>query len=78
MFWNWGKNLVEDSLYGSREHPYFDQYWQSKIPALNKIQCPAYIICGWGDHGIHTRGTLNAWKEISSKEKYLEIHQYQK
>ncbi|KAF5235501.1 hypothetical protein FANTH_11693 [Fusarium anthophilum] len=78
LFWNWGKNLVEDSLYGLRERPYFDQYWQSKKPALNNIQCPAYIICGWGDHGIHTRGTLNAWKEISSDEKYMEIHQYQK
>ncbi|WZH42097.1 CocE/NonD family hydrolase [Fusarium acuminatum] len=78
IFWNWSNNLVEDSLYGTREHPYFDDYWRSKIPALHKIECPAYIICSWGDHGIHTRGTLNAWKEISSKEKYLEIHQYQK
>ncbi|KAG7406685.1 hypothetical protein Forpe1208_v014400 [Fusarium oxysporum f. sp. rapae] len=78
IFWNWSNNLVEDSLYGTRKHPYFDDYWRSKIPALNKIECPTYIICSWDDHGIHTRGALNAWREISSKEKYLEIHQDQK
>ncbi|KAL2783263.1 Alpha/Beta hydrolase protein [Aspergillus keveii] len=77
FFWNFGRNLIDDSLYG-REHPFFGEYWQSKIPALEQIECPAYIICSWGDHGIHTRGTLNAWKKISSTEKYLEIHQCQK
>ncbi|KZL85929.1 family hydrolase [Colletotrichum incanum] len=78
MFFNWGKNLVEDPTDGCKTHPYFDEYWQSKIPAISNIQCPAYIICSWGDHAIHTRGTLNAWERITKGEKYLEIHQHQK
>ncbi|KAK1476750.1 CocE/NonD family Hydrolase [Colletotrichum tamarilloi] len=77
-FFNWGKNYVEDTTDGAKTHPYFDEYWQSKIPALSQIMAPAYIICGWGDHAIHTRGTLNAWEKIASQVKYLEIHQYQK
>ncbi|KAK7447235.1 hypothetical protein CaCOL14_011635 [Colletotrichum acutatum] len=77
-FFNWGKNLVEDTTDGAKTHPYFDEYWQSKIPALSQITAPAYIICGWGDHAIHSRGTLNAWEKIASQDKYLEIHQYQK
>ncbi|KAF2008962.1 CocE/NonD family hydrolase [Aaosphaeria arxii CBS 175.79] len=76
--YNWGHGLVEDAKDAITSHPYFDEYWQSKIPALERIECPVYIICGWGDHGIHTRGTLNAYYNINSKEKYLELHQYQK
>lgn len=78
MFFNWGNELVEDSVSPGFDHPFFDEYWQSKIPRLENITCPAYVVCGWGDHGIHTRGTLNGWEKIQSKEKYLEIHQYQK
>lgn len=69
---------MEDPTYGGLEHPYFDDYWKSKLPNLENIKCPTYIICGWGDHCIHTRGTLNAWKKIPAKEKFLELHQYQK
>ncbi|KAJ0312252.1 hypothetical protein COL516b_001326 [Colletotrichum fioriniae] len=65
-------NLVEDTTDGAKTHPYFDEYWQNKIPALSKIIAPAYIICGWGG------GTLNAWEKIASQDKYLEIHQCQK
>ncbi|OHE98155.1 CocE/NonD family Hydrolase [Colletotrichum orchidophilum] len=77
-FFNWGSNLVEDTKDGPKTHPYFDEYWQSKVPALSQINAPAYIICGWGDHALHTRGTLNAWDKIASQDKYLEVHQYQK
>jgi predicted acyl esterase len=75
---NWGRSFVEDSANAHFEHPFFDEYWQSKVPCLENITCPAYIVCSWGDNGIHTRGTLNGWKKISSKDKYLEIHPYQK
>ncbi|KAK2484334.1 hypothetical protein H9L39_06126 [Fusarium oxysporum f. sp. albedinis] len=78
QFYNWGRGLVEDPADGQKSHPYFDEYWQSKIPALEKIDCPAYVICSWGDHAIHTRGTINGYYLISSKVKFLEIHQYQK
>lgn len=78
MLFNWGSGLVETVESILDKHPYFDEYWQSKIPDLAKIKVPAYIICSWGDQGIHTRGTLNAWKAISSAQKWLEIHQYQK
>ncbi|KAJ5509961.1 Peptidase S15/CocE/NonD C-terminal [Penicillium expansum] len=75
---NSGRGLVEDASKAHYEHPYFDEYWESKIPRVEEIQCPAYIVCGWGDHAIHTRGTLNEWRRIGSANKYLEIHCYQK
>ena len=78
MFYCWGKGEVEDCLDGPRNHPYFDDYWKSKIPKIEEIDCPTYIICSWGDNGIHTRGTLHAYKTIPAEHKYLEIHQEQK
>ncbi|KAH7325698.1 Alpha/Beta hydrolase protein [Stachybotrys elegans] len=76
--YDWGRGQVENYNEMQLAHPFFDEYWQSKIPRLANIVCPTYIICGWGDHGIHTRGTLHAYKTISSKIKYLELHQCQK
>jgi hypothetical protein len=35
---------------------------------------PAYIVAGWGDHGLHTRGTIEGYRQISSKDKWLEVH----
>jgi uncharacterized protein len=31
-------------------------------------------VASWSDHGLHTRGTLEAYKRISSNEKWLEVH----
>ncbi|KAJ5761284.1 Peptidase S15/CocE/NonD C-terminal [Penicillium odoratum] len=76
--YNWGRGLVEDSGNAHFQHPFFDDYWRSKIPRLDQIKCPAYVVSCWGDQGIHTRGTLNGWKQIGSTTKYLEIHPYQK
>ncbi|EWY81861.1 hypothetical protein FOYG_16070 [Fusarium oxysporum NRRL 32931] len=78
MLYNWGLNQVEDPADGWNNHVFFDEYWQSKIPALEKITCPCYILCSWGDHGIHTRGTINAYYGIQSEHKYLELHQNHK
>jgi uncharacterized protein len=35
---------------------------------------PAFVVAGWGDHGLHTRGTLEGLKRIASKQKWLEVH----
>src|SRR5690606_28024790 len=39
-----------------------------------EIQVPAFVVASWGDHGLHTRGTLEGFKRIRSTEKWLEIH----
>jgi uncharacterized protein len=55
-------------------HPLEDPYWASKEPDLSRIEVPAYVIASWSDQGLHTRGTLNAFEQISSPHKYLEVH----
>jgi predicted acyl esterase len=55
-------------------HPMDDEYWATKRPDLTKIDVPAFVIASWSDQGLHTRGTLAAFEQISSPEKYLLIH----
>ena len=55
-------------------HPLNDAYWASKRAELERIDVPAYVVASWSDQGLHTRGTLAAFEQISSQEKYLLIH----
>ncbi len=57
-----------------KEHPLHDAYWEGKRVKLEKINVPAYIAAGWATQGLHTRGSIEGFKRISSKEKWLEGH----
>lgn len=65
---------TEDTVANARAHPLYDDYWASKECALESIEVPAYIVASWSDQGLHTRGTLEAYKRIASREKWLEVH----
>ena len=77
---NWEQRIqhsrvpVEDVRRMMRAHPLLDGYWAEKSPDLAQIEVPAYVVASWTDHGLHTRGTLEAYRRISSREKWLEIH----
>jgi hypothetical protein len=65
---------TEDTAANVRAHPLHDAYWTSKEIELEAIEVPAYVVASWSDHGLHTRGTLEAYKRIASREKWLEVH----
>jgi hypothetical protein len=67
-------NRAEDLMAMAREHPLFDEYWASKNADLEKITVPAFVVASWSDHGLHTRGTFEGFKKISSKDKWLRVH----
>lgn len=74
---SWGFSLsgkVEDLARMVDEHPLLDEYWKRKQVDLRKIMVPAFIVANWGDHGLHTRGSIEAFVQISSTRKYLLIH----
>jgi uncharacterized protein len=73
---NWGCSTtrIEDIVQETKEHPLFDAFWASKAAQLSKIEVPAFVVASWADHGLHTRGTLEGFKQISSRDKWLEIH----
>jgi putative CocE/NonD family hydrolase len=57
-----------------RAHPLYDEYWASKEADLAAIVVPAYVVASWSDQGLHTRGTLEAYRRLASPQKWLEVH----
>lgn len=68
-----GRNETEDVLRMREEHPLLDELWKIREVDLSAIDVPAFIVADWGND-LHTRGTLEAYKRISSKDKWLEVH----
>jgi predicted acyl esterase len=65
---------IENFIEMIDNHPLFDDYWASKNADLTKITVPAFIVASWTDHGLHNRGTLEGFKKIASKDKWLIVH----
>jgi uncharacterized protein len=66
--------LAEDFLAQSEAHPLDDAYWVSKRPILENIEVPALVCASWSDHGLHTRGSIEGFERISSRQKWLFTH----
>ncbi len=72
--WGHGINRVEDLRRETEEHPFYDDLWRSKTADFSRITVPAYVVASWTDQALHTRGTLEGFKHIRSKQKWLEVH----
>jgi predicted acyl esterase len=69
-----GLGRVEDLMSEVFEHPYLDDFWRAKSPDLSRIEVPAFLVASVGNQGLHVRGTLEAYKQIRSREKWLDVH----
>ncbi|MEO6388066.1 MAG: CocE/NonD family hydrolase [Croceibacterium sp.] len=67
-------NRTEDTGANVQAHPLYDDYWRSKEIALEAIETPAFVVASWSDQGLHTRGTIEAWRRMRSSQKWLEVH----
>jgi uncharacterized protein len=65
---------TEDTYANIKAHPLMHDYYRDKYGDLTRITVPAYVVASWSDHGLHSRGTLEAFERISSEEKWLEVH----
>ena len=72
--WGVSSTQIEDWRAEMREHPFFDEFWASKAADFARIKVPAFIVASWTDQGLHTRGTLEGFKQIASPQKWLEVH----
>ncbi len=67
-------NKAENWVTAMRLHPFLDEYWESKIPAVENIDVPTYVVASWSDHAVHTRGSLSAFMRLGTERKWLEVH----
>lgn len=68
-----GNNYLESCADMIDEYPLMNSYWESKIPDLKSVITPAYIVASYSSV-VHAEGTFRAYREISSEEKWLRIH----
>ncbi|WP_341996516.1 CocE/NonD family hydrolase [Microbacterium sp. LWH7-1.2] len=71
---SYSRGRTEDPAANMWAHPFDDWYYAEKYGAIDQITIPTYMVASWSDHGLHTRGTLNAFDQISSADKWLEVH----
>jgi predicted acyl esterase len=64
---------AEDILKMTEAHPLNDGYWRTKHINLTKITVPAFVVASWSDQGMHTRGSIKGFEDISSRQKWLEV-----
>ncbi|WP_199191240.1 CocE/NonD family hydrolase [Amycolatopsis sp. CA-126428] len=69
----WGKGRKEDILAEAERYPLMTELWENKIPQLDQITVPAYVVASYSNT-LHTAGTFRAWRRIGSEEKWLRIH----
>ena len=56
------------SFQGVADQMYMDQF--------EKIQVPAYVVASYSSE-LHTRGSIEGFRRMSSKDKWLRIHNTQ-
>ncbi len=74
MAWNGIRthHLIEDMQNMCYKYPLMNPYWEDKIPDFKKIEVPAYVSGGFCH--FHLRGSVNGWRKMKSKKKWLRLH----
>lgn len=54
-------------------HPQLDAWYAARSPDLSKIDIPAFVVANYGGLGLHLRGTIEGWRGIASKDKWLKV-----
>src|SRR4030043_837076 len=68
-----GNNGIEDIPAMMRKYPLMNPYWEDTGAKLEKIKIPTYAVASW-TNVLHTPGTFTGFRRISSKEKWLRVH----
>jgi uncharacterized protein len=68
-----GNEGIENLPAMLEQEPLMSALWRSKAADLTKVNVPAYVVASYTNK-VHTRGTLHAWREIASAEKWLRVH----
>jgi len=65
---------AEDSVAEQNNRPLMDDFWQAKHPDLSNIETAVFAVASWATAGLHTRGSIEGFKQASSENKWLYGH----
>jgi predicted acyl esterase len=66
-------NGLEDTVDMLKQHPLINEYWIDKRAKVEDIIAPAYVGADIAT-GLHTAGTLDAFRRLGSSEKWLRVN----
>ena len=72
----YGNNRTEDIPAMITKYPLMNTYWEDKAAKLENIEVPAYVVASYSSP-LHVYGTFEAFQRISSKNKWLRVHNTQ-
>ena len=58
----------------AKAHPFYDDYWKSKVPRVADIDLPMLICASFSDQGLHTRGSFRVFRDARSRRKWVYTH----
>jgi predicted acyl esterase len=70
-----GLNRIEDNGAMILKYPLMNAYWEDRIAQVENIEIPAYVVASYNP--LHSHGTFDAYRRMSSQEKWLRVHNTQ-
>jgi uncharacterized protein len=69
-----GVRLTDDIAAQQTRQPLRDEFWQSLVPDLPKIEVPMMVCASFSDNNLHNRGTWRAFMHAGSADKFAYTH----
>ncbi|GJO01458.1 CocE/NonD family hydrolase [Mycobacterium marinum] len=66
--------VTEDIGAQRRVHPLRDQWWQSLVPDLGRIEVPMLVCASFSDNNLHGRGSFRAFEKVGAEDKFAYTH----
>jgi uncharacterized protein len=63
-----------DLRHQTKQRELRDAWYAERDPCLEEIRVPALVCASFSDHNLHSRGSFEGFRRISSSEKYLYTH----
>ncbi len=57
-------------IFAAKEHPHYDEYWQSRVIPVENIDVPTLMIGGWRDVNVHAM--FNIYESIAAPKKLFQ------
>lgn len=72
-----GTGGAEDPFAMTAKRPFYDDYWEEKRIAIEKIDgIPLYVLASYSSM-LHNYGSIAVWRDSKTTKKWLRIHPYQ-
>jgi hypothetical protein len=63
-----------DWVHEMAERPLDDGWWRGLVAPLEEIEAPALVCGSFSDHSLHSRGSFEGFRRISSPRRWLYTH----